>query len=36
MARLKFQCPKCKHAFYADEYHTVVCPKCGTIVKRVS
>jgi len=33
-ARLKFQCPKCKHVFFADEFSTVVCPKCGHIVVR--
>ena len=36
MSKLKFMCPKCKHEFYAEEWATVVCPKCGTILKRVS
>lgn len=35
MGNIKVQCPKCKHSFYANEYVSIICPKCGTIVRRV-
>ena len=34
MANIKVMCPKCKHSFWADEYHSIICPKCGTIIRR--
>lgn len=33
MARKRFQCPRCKHSFFAEEFRSVVCPKCRKQIK---
>lgn len=34
MGSIKVMCPKCKHQFFADEFVSIICPKCGEIVRK--
>jgi len=34
IGNIKVQCPKCKTSFWADEWHAIICPHCGYIVKK--
>jgi ribosomal protein S27E len=34
MATINVQCPKCYKSFFADEYHAIICPNCGHVIKK--
>lgn len=34
MATIKVECPKCYHQFFANEFVSIICPKCGHVVRK--